>query len=48
MTFRTDREQTKWDSLQTSGERSINNILSGAATPEDIKSLRVGVVQFLI
>ena len=39
MTFRTSQEQSKWDSLQAQSSATIDKIIQGSATPENIQDL---------
>lgn len=37
--FKSDKEKQKWERIQSQGTTTINKMLSGAATPDDIRSL---------
>ncbi len=37
--FRSDREQSKWDKLQSTNAASIDKVLKGVASPADIKAI---------
>lgn len=37
--FKSEREKQKWEKIQATGSKTIDAMLKGAATPEDLKSL---------